>query len=384
MKIALIIMNLELGGGAEHDVVNLSTGLKGAGHDPLVITSGGRLCDYLAAEGVHLIRQPVDRRAPRQLWKNACRLADIAAECQIGALNPQGIFPAITAHLASRRLARRGILIPNVVTIHMLSKLTWSCYKTGAFLLNHCADHVIFESQCELDRLRNHGFRGPHTVVPNCFPRAKLSRVTESREEIRRDIGAGQDRVLFVMPARMTPEKRHDLLLQAVAGSQVRSLPVQFYLAGDGPLLDEYKRRATEAGLGDMVLFGGFRKDMPRLYRAADVFLLCSSKESLPLSIREGMAASLPVISTDVGGVSEAVEDGQSGLLVPSGNVDRLSQAIARLATEPDLRRQMGMRGTEIYQRKFDYDNWITRTVEVMSAVRDRYIDSRAGGPTLS
>ena len=374
MNIGFVTMDLQLGGGAEHDVVNLSTGLKRAGHGPIVITSGGRLCEYVEAENIPVLRHPVDRRSPVRLWQNAPLVARAVEQHDIEALNPQGVYPVPTCYWASRQLLKRGRFVPNVVTIHVLGKLKWWYYKLGATLLNRYADHVIFESQFELDRVLRHGFRGPYTVIPNCSPPARQQAVVETREQIRQEIGVPPDAVLFVMPARMTWEKRHDLLLESLARPEVRSLPIRFYLAGDGPLADRYRRQARALGVEDRVIFGGFRKDLPRLYKAADVFLLCSAAESLPLSIREGMGASLPVIATDVGGIVEAVEHEGSGLLVPSGDAAALAGAIGRLASDAGLRRRMGERGYQIYQEKFDYDHWIARTVQIMSEVREKFI----------
>ncbi len=378
MKIALIIMDLELGGGAEHDVVNLSTGLHKAGHTPVVITSGGRLCRNIEGEGIPVVRLPVDQRSPRQLRKNAVLLADAVEEHGIDVLNPQGVYPSLSCHWASGRLRKRGRLVPNIVTIHMLSRLTWWYYRLGAMMLNYSAEHVIFESECERDRLRRSGLRRPYTVIPNCFPSSRLSAVSETRADIRRELGCPDDAVMFIMPARMTPEKRHDLLLEALARPEVRRLPVRFYLAGDGRLLEQYQARVREAGLEGLVTFLGFRRDVPRLYKAADVFLLCSSAESLPLSIREGMGASLPVIATNVGGIPEAVEDGRSGLLVPSGDAPALAAAIVKMASDANLRQAFGARGNEIYHAKFDYDAWIARTIEVMSAIREDFVARRS------
>jgi len=376
VKIALVIMDLELGGGAEHDIVNLSLGLDAAGHTPIVITSGGRLAQPIEARGIPLITCPVDRRSPVALWKNAHRIARIAEEHDVDVLNPQGIYPAVSCYLASRRLLRRGRKVPNIVTIHMLGKLTGWYYYLGARALNRCADHVIFESECEHHRVGRYGLRSPATVIPNCFPSAALEAVQESREEIRRDIGCPDDAVLFIMPARMTPEKNHGLLFEALGHGNVRELPIRFFLAGDGPLMKQHEDSVKNKGLQEIITFGGFRRDLPRLYKAADVFLLCSRVESLPLSIREAMAASLPVIATEVGGIPEAVEDGKSGLLVPSGNAEALAQAIRTLATNPQLRCTMGRRGHEIYCEKFDYNQWIRRTLDVMSDIRAQFTRS--------
>jgi glycosyltransferase involved in cell wall biosynthesis len=362
-------MDLELGGGAEHDVVNLSAGLQRAGHTPVVITSGGRLCQDVEAEGIPVLRMPVDHRSPLQLRRNARAIAEAVEAHRIDVLNPQGIYPALSCHWACRSLESRGKWVPNVATIHMLGRLTWWYYRIGAMVLNRHVDHVIVESECERRRLLQHGLRRPHTVIPNCFPPSKFAAVAQSREEIRRELNWADGTTCFIMPARMTREKQHGLLFEALSQREVRHLPIHVFLAGDGPLLAANQDRVRELSLHTMVTFGGFRRDLPRLYKAADAFLLCSSAESLPLSIREAMGASLPVIATDVGGISEAVEPGRSGFLVPSGDAGQLAGAIRTLATDPMLRRTMGRRGLGIYRAKFDYDAWILRTLEVMSAV---------------
>jgi glycosyltransferase involved in cell wall biosynthesis len=366
LKIALIIMDMELGGGAEHDVVNLSSGLKMAGHTPVVITSGGRLCQDVESVGISVLRMPVDRRSLFFLWRNAYAIAAAVESHKIDVLNPQGIYPAISCYWASRLLKRRGRCVPNVVTIHMLSKLTGWYYRMGAMVLNGHADHVIFESECELNRLDKHGLRRPHTVIPNCFPPSKFVAVQETREQIRRELGWPEEATCIIMPARLTQEKQHGLLIETLAKPAVRQLPLRIFLAGDGPLLGEIQRQVCTLGLQETITFGGFRRDLPRLYKAADIFLLCSSAESLPLSIREAMGASLPVIATDVGGVCEAVEHGRSGLLVPSGDAEQLAGAIRTLATDITMRKKMGLRGLAIFHEKFNYDNWILRTLEVM------------------
>jgi glycosyltransferase involved in cell wall biosynthesis len=370
MKIALIIMRLETG-GAEHDVINLSVGLKQAGHEPVVITSGGRLCEGLRAEGVPVELCPLWVRDPISLRKNGRRLADIAQAYGTEVLNPQGVYPGISGHFASRRLLKQGRAVPNIVTIPMLNRLTRWYYRLGAFALNRVADHVIVESDCERRRLESGGLKRPLTILHNCFPSGRLESVTESRAEIRRRMGWPEDRVVFIMPARFTREKAHDIVVRALARPEMRPLPILVYLAGDGPDLVPVRTLADRLAVSDKIVFGGFRHDMPALYKAADVFLLPSRYESLPLSIREGMAASLPVLATDVGGVAEAVENEASGLLIPPGDPASLAAAMTRLASDAPLRSTLGRRGRQINADKFNYDRWIARTVEVMSAVRD-------------
>jgi glycosyltransferase involved in cell wall biosynthesis len=373
MIVALAIMKM-WGSGTGFDVVNLSAGLRKAGHQPLVITSGGELLEDLRDAGIPMVFCPLDARSPWTLWANGRRLAKILRDRDVDVFNPQGVFPAVSGYWATRRLLKRGRKIPNIVTVAMLSKLKPWYYRLGSWVLNRVADHVIVESECEQFRLCDAGMKRSTTVLYNCVPPDPFVQVCQSRAEIRRELGWPEDRVVFLMPARMSPEKRHDLLLAALARPETKDLPILCYLAGDGPTLDAMKQMAARLGVANRVVFAGFRRDMPRLYKAADVYLLCSRYESLPLSIREAMRASLPVLSTNVGGIAEAVVGGRSGLLVPPNDSAALAAAIARLASDAALRAALGRHGREINQRKFDYAQWVSRTIEVMSAVRDTFV----------
>lgn len=373
MRIAFVIMSLELGGGSEHDVVHLSTGLRSAGHDPLVVTSGGRLCRDLEVGGVPIVYFPLLTRNPLVMWRNSKTLARIFLERDIDIVNPQAVFPSLSCYWASRRLLKRGKTVPNVVTIHMLNRITWWYYKLAALVLNRVADHVIVESNCERLRLQSRGMKRHTTVLHNCFPPHAFMSVPETRGEVRREMGWPDDHVVFVVPARMEAQKGHEVLLEALGRPELQRLPLLFYLAGDGPLLAQNRALAEHLGVASKVVFGGFRRDLPKLYKGADVFLLSSHWESLPLSIREGMVAGLPVISTNVAGIPEAVEHGRSGLLVPPADPSALASAIAALASDPELRRRMGQRGRELAEEKFNYDRWIQATAETMASVAAQF-----------
>ena len=98
----------------------------------------------------------------------------------------------------------------------------------------------------------------------------------------------------------------------------------------------------------------GSRGDVPDLLARADVFVLASRSEGAPISILEAMAAGLPVVASDVGGVGELVVDGATGLLVPAGDPAALAAALERLLADPELRRRLGAAGRERARERFD------------------------------
>ncbi len=149
--------------------------------------------------------------------------------------------------------------------------------------------------------------------------------------------------------ARLEDQKRLDLLLAAIA-----SLPgVRVMLVGDGSCRDDLGRQAEALGIADRVEFVGWVDDARPYVAGLDAFVLPSREESFPLTIVEAMLAGTPVVATDVGSVSEAVIDGQTGLLVPPGDVPALTHAIDRVVSEPGLGAQLAGRARTLAEERF-------------------------------
>jgi glycosyltransferase involved in cell wall biosynthesis len=123
----------------------------------------------------------------------------------------------------------------------------------------------------------------------------------------------------------------------------------QLHVVGAGP-----DRAALEPLASDRITFAGVRNDVPALLAGASAFVLSSRSEGLPISVIEAMAAGLPVIASDVGGLRELVEDGVTGFLVPAGDVDGLAEALARIVGDPELRRTLGDAGRARAEQLFD------------------------------
>ena len=123
---------------------------------------------------------------------------------------------------------------------------------------------------------------------------------------------------------------------------------------GEGPLLSEAARRLEGLGLTERVELLGLRADVPDVLATADIFVLASRSEGLPISILEAMAAGLPVVASDVGGVGEAVVHGETGLLVSPGEPEALASALELLLRDSALRRRMGAAGRRRAQARFD------------------------------
>jgi glycosyltransferase involved in cell wall biosynthesis len=136
-------------------------------------------------------------------------------------------------------------------------------------------------------------------------------------------------------------------------------------LVGEGPDRPAVANEVRRLGLEASVALVGARNDVPQLLAGADVFVLSSRSEGLPMSVLEAMAAGLPVVATDVGGVSELVLEGETGLLVPRGDTTALAQALERLLRDADLRRRMGATARARVEREFDLTSFQEAHVEL-------------------
>jgi glycosyltransferase involved in cell wall biosynthesis len=130
--------------------------------------------------------------------------------------------------------------------------------------------------------------------------------------------------------------------------------PGEAVIAGDGPDRPAVEREVRRLGLESAVRLAGERDDVAELLAEADLFVLSTRSEGLPLSILEAMAAGLPVVASDVGGVPELVVDRETGFLVPPGDPHALAAAIERLLDDPDLRGRFGAAGRARVSTHFD------------------------------
>jgi glycosyltransferase involved in cell wall biosynthesis len=146
---------------------------------------------------------------------------------------------------------------------------------------------------------------------------------------------------------RLVPVKGHAKLIEAVAELRRRGVPVHATLVGGGPRREALERLAARLGVAESVTFTGSlsHDDVLERYAEADVFCLPSFGEGLPVVLMEAMAMELPVVASQVMGVSELVEHDVSGLLVTPARPDLLADALERLASDPALRASMGAAG---------------------------------------
>jgi glycosyltransferase involved in cell wall biosynthesis len=196
--------------------------------------------------------------------------------------------------------------------------------------------------------------------------------VPSRNPSLRATLVQGRPDFVVLTPARLHPQKGHEYLLQAAA----KVPDATFVLAGDGPLRAVLEAQAREQGVAARCVFLGQRDDVPMLLAAADLFVLPSLFEGLPVSILEAMAAERPVVATAIGGTDEVIVPEESGLLVPPRDPAALASAIRRLQADPALARRLAAAARVRVEREFSSE----ATARNVMRVYDEVLAKRRGG----
>jgi len=186
-----------------------------------------------------------------------------------------------------------------------------------------------------------------------------------NRAAVRSQMGLkkGQHLVLYV--GRLRAVKGIEYGLRAFAAAQSQLSSMHMALAGEGELLDHLKNIVRELNVSDHVTFLGVRNDLPDLLSGADSVLMPSLKEGFPRTAIEAMAAGKPIIATNVGGTSEAIIDGETGILIPAKNIEVMTSTLLRLVNDKDLQLKLGEAGRQRSTNNYSVNNYVTRLDEL-------------------
>lgn len=203
-------------------------------------------------------------------------------------------------------------------------------------------------------------------------------RAIEDQEKIllRKDYGYQQDEFLMFYAAEFNENKNQRLLIEALALLKDVSPNSRLLLAGEGDLLEKCKVLASKLGVGNMVNFLGYRKDIDRLLKISDIAVASSKREGLPVNIMEAMASSLPVIALSNRGHKELVVNNQNGWIIDDENAEDIANKMKLLATDQNRRLLFGTNGRKIIQQRYS-----TKKVLVeMSRMYGTQMESRREG----
>lgn len=332
-------------------VLWLVKGLGPGGAEQLLVSSA-RVADhsrfafevaYLRADKDHLVPRLGEAGVParcltlgprgRLLWP--WRLRRLMADFDV--VHAHSPLLAGAARVLARTLPHRPV---TVSTEHNV----WSSFLWPTRLLNALTtglDAQRWAVSEEVHRSMGPRARRGATVLVHGIVLGGDSPEPATRGRVRAELGIPHDAVVATTVANFRREKDYPNLLRAARTAIDADPNLWFIAVGQGPLEDEVRALHAELGLGTRFTLTGYRADVPDLLAASDLFTLGSAFEGLPVSIMEAMAAGLPTVATDVGGVAEAVIDGETGLVVPPRDSAALADALLELSRDSSRRAQM-------------------------------------------
>jgi L-malate glycosyltransferase len=284
----------------------------------------------------------------------------------------QYVAPGLIPILAARRSGVRTIFATIHYPRHALGMMELFFVRLAArmcnlFMCNSAAtERSWFGTQKLYDA--SIGLNGRHCTIYNAVDEEKISSLSSSldRKATRGELGIGQEKIIGVV-GRLRSEKGHEFLFHAMV-KVLHSFPsVRVFLVGDGPDKDRLHALAVDLGIDKSIIWAGAKtqEETFSLYGIMDVVVVPSQFEGFGLTAAEAMAAGIPVIASNVGGLPEVVEDQKTGLLVPPGDVEKLSASILELLTDPVKRTRLGLNGRLRARQLFSLEKFRTSMMSV-------------------
>jgi len=338
-KILHVIDSLHLG-GAQEVVMNLATCGNTAEFHHEVATMHGRgvYWERMAALGI-----PLHSLSPHKFipWYAA----------SLPALLLRGKFDILHCHLVASNIFAKPTGALCGVPVILNHDHTNDDYRANDrirlaldTLSNRLATHLIAVSDsCRKFLIERENVpAGKITLVQNAIDLARFSRACGKRAEARRRLGLPDGVPVVAGVGRLNPQKNFTQFIRIAAEVSKHHPETVFLIAGEGPEESLLKRCAEESRLGDRLKFCGYVADTRSVYLAADVLLMPSLFEGLPMTLLEAMAMEVPVVASALDGIAEVVEDGVDGFLAQPGATEIFAKKIRRLIADPEMAARAG------------------------------------------
>jgi glycosyltransferase involved in cell wall biosynthesis len=388
----VLLLSTSLGlGGADRQIIHLARALRAHGYEVRMVsmTPIGEMGQQGLAGGLPI--SSLNMRRGRADWRSFQQLVTL-----LRSWRPHVLTSFMYHANLMGRVAGRWAGVPLIIS-SIRSEWNGTAIRDWLMRLTNWMDHsCTTNSQQVADSLRKRALHQSRKlrVIPNGVDIAAFTPPAGARLRIRDEMGLAPDEFLWLAIGRLWEQKDYPTLLRAFA--PLANAPARLAIAGRGPLLDELRRQAAQLGVASRVTFLGVRHDIGAILSAADGFVLSSAWEGMPNVVMEALAAATPVAATQVGGVSEVVQEGRSGFLVPPRDPAALSRAMQQLMSLPvEQRRQMGIVGRDhmaaYYSLPAMTDRWLAlydellaqRGVSAASSARQPGAERKESGMTI-
>lgn len=339
MKVAHIVDSLDVG-GAEVLVSQMCSLQRALGDEPSVfaISTLGTLGERMLDEGFR-----VWHHMGRNLPDGTRNLYNAFRQFSPDVVHFHNPTPTIYGALAARTAGVRSI----VSTRHSLvAKPRRPLEELKYAVAAVCCDWVVGICDATVDNLRSLHIIAPRKIVRVYNGVSPLTRVPPEQRPLKEGFT-----LLFV--GRLEAVKNHSLLLRAFSAAHTQNPGLRLWLVGDGSERTRLEALAASLGISAAVTFWGQQIDVAPFFSAADLFIMSSISEGLPMSLLQAFSIGLPAIVTDVGGMAEAVRLANAGITIPSMQPDEMAAVILRLAEDADERKRLSANASTAFQSDF-------------------------------
>jgi glycosyltransferase involved in cell wall biosynthesis len=368
-EIMFVIGTLDVGGSERH-LASIAPELVARGWRVSVfsLSGDGPLRADLQKKGVIVLQSPISRRQHRGILGRAGRYA-IAASALLAAML---LRRPTVAHffLPEAYITGAPLGLLARIPIRVMSRRSLNNYQSNRRMfrllersLHSTMDAVLGNSLAVIRQLSAEGIPDRRLGLIYNGLAENADNASTDRDRLRSALGLSTSSLTLIIVANLIPYKGHADLIEALALADQR-MPQDWTLlvvGRDDGIQSQLEELLASRGLASHVRFLGMRRDVPALLAAADIGLLVSHQEGFSNAILEGMAAGLPMIVSDVGGNAEAVRHGETGLVVPARDPNRLGAAIVQLSNDPAARAAFGKSGQNRIQAYFSLAACIDR-----------------------
>lgn len=250
-------------------------------------------------------------------------------------------------------------------------RVDFSIYRRSFFGLNglkyrHGVDHYVTVSEAIRQVLIKDGLPPEWiTCVHSGIDLARIDEAPDRTAELRAELEVPEGHTLIGNVAALADHKGQRYLLDAIPDVLKERSDLVFAIVGDGELKDALHAQAAELGISERVRFLGFRTDVPSLLKAFDVFVMPSHMEGLGTSVLDALAARLPVVGTEAGGMPEILIEGETGLVCPIKDSAALTKNLLRVLGDPELAQRMASAGRARVEAMFSTTSMVEGTLAV-------------------
>lgn len=367
-RVLLVIDGILFGGGARV-FLQLAKGLINRSYKVFVAcVPDGELAPLLLEAGIEIL--PVDFKSKntlRIIWQTYRQLRAHS----IDIVNSQGGRADFHIRIAAKLAKVNGI----ISTVAMLVEgYDVTPFKRAIYVVmdrwteRFVGRFIVVSEALRKSLISNH--RIQHDKIVTIYNGVELKEYQpsdsgESFPKLREEYKIEDGMFLIGAVGRLVWQKGFEYLIQAAKEISSCSPKVKMLIVGDGPLRGELHELASNLGVGDKVIFTGFRDDIKEVLSSIDLLVVSSLLEGFPMVTLEAMAMAKPIVATNINGIIEQISDGEEGLLVPPKNPEALAAAVVRLIQDKSLAAKIGMAARNKVKTHLSVEKMVTETEEV-------------------